>query len=814
MREDNIVPAPRSPPIEPDEPLICTIEVTHKFAIQKLQLDSQSGSTNPPVETRPHPQFNTLILQRLLRNVRATLQVDVTPYAGPASLSSRTMEISFLLSPGLANLTRTPEEDVDSRPRSRGPSLAAEPTLDELASFVASDGTTNSGGLKGKKAIFHANERSSFAHHLTSYLTAWGMDVSHVPTENSWLDGSTSDALDRLEVETPAPDPSMGDPIAAEGSKSPNPHSEAHESQPEAAPEGPRQSSIDTGMAELAGTSFIIIDDNVQVLRKRLAQIRRLAEARLRPSNLPYHMQTTTNKRPGIPHRPRSSPSIRLAAVPQPSIPGTIDEGLSDAEEDVKVDFDPLQVVVVHFTSLSNYKTVQDVVQAVLYAEDSPTSYAYTGTIGDLIPEVLVIPKPAGPRRFLTALHTAVHKPMIDPIFAPIATTPMSPSAQGFRGSYWGREGVPAGTAGGLGAGLGLQQRALGTADMVGSVVGLARAGRQNSSGSNASASGSVGSTSSRLQTMGMLAPDRRSPKDHPVEQERSLTSHAPSAYPAHMYTPHPPSPLRESVEYFSVNDTQVGDSAGVLVHSPDGRPAGIFFQPQQQARDPRRGGSNQSLISNGSDARGPQPATSRHGRTGSFREGVNSMGLDAAIASVTPVTTPGPGAIPLNQRFRPGILDTMAPLNLTSTDVTPSPGGLPPRRKASSTSENPVRPALSRGSSSKVVVPKVPLDVTPRRKVSDSSRTTDTPISPTNGDSPVRPLIDDTVDEVPSPKLPSTGNGSPVGLRRIGKRLSSDARDRGISLVSPLKKSKGFGDGIVPPINVLIVEGKRPGLL
>ena len=40
------------------------------------------------------------------------------------------------------------------------------------------------------------------------------------------------------------------------------------------------------------------------------------------------------------------------------------------------------------------------------------------------MPEVIVIPKPAGPRRVLTALHTAVTKPIVDPFFAPIATSP------------------------------------------------------------------------------------------------------------------------------------------------------------------------------------------------------------------------------------------------------------------------------------------------------------------------------------------------------------------------------------------------------
>jgi hypothetical protein len=42
--------------------------------------------------------------------------------------------------------------------------------------------------------------------------------------------------------------------------------------------------------------------------------------------------------------------------------------------------------------------------------------------------EVLVIPKSAGPRRFLAVLRTALTRPLVDPVVAPISTTPISPS--------------------------------------------------------------------------------------------------------------------------------------------------------------------------------------------------------------------------------------------------------------------------------------------------------------------------------------------------------------------------------------------------
>ena len=77
--------------------------------------------------------------------------------------------------------------------------------------------------------------------------------------------------------------------------------------------------------------------------------------------------------------------------------------------------------VLIHFTSLANYNQVRDVVSNLLGTSWSttPVSYAHA--------EVMVIPKPVGPRRFLTALHTAVNQPLVDPFFSPIATSPRSP---------------------------------------------------------------------------------------------------------------------------------------------------------------------------------------------------------------------------------------------------------------------------------------------------------------------------------------------------------------------------------------------------
>jgi osomolarity two-component system response regulator SSK1 len=63
-----------------------------------------------------------------------------------------------------------------------GVELSPEPTLQELATFSET--------LRGKKVTLCANSRGSFAHHLSSYLTAWGLDVSHYALDSSQPRGS------------------------------------------------------------------------------------------------------------------------------------------------------------------------------------------------------------------------------------------------------------------------------------------------------------------------------------------------------------------------------------------------------------------------------------------------------------------------------------------------------------------------------------------------------------------------------------------------------------------------------------------------
>lgn len=70
---------------------------------------------------------------------------------------------------------------------------------------------------------------------------------------------------------------------------------------------------------------------------------------------------------------------------------------------------------IIHFTSLTNYKRLRDMVHSMPIPPNG-------------MPRLVVVPKPAGPRRFLTALHTGWHDATVEPHFMPIATSPSSPS--------------------------------------------------------------------------------------------------------------------------------------------------------------------------------------------------------------------------------------------------------------------------------------------------------------------------------------------------------------------------------------------------
>ncbi|EEB95269.1 hypothetical protein MPER_05786, partial [Moniliophthora perniciosa FA553] len=69
----------------------------------------------------------------------------------------------------------SPPIDTPATVTANGEAVGTEPSLEQLTTFVDT--------LKGKKVHLYASSNGSFAHRLTSYLTAWEMDVSHINAE-------------------------------------------------------------------------------------------------------------------------------------------------------------------------------------------------------------------------------------------------------------------------------------------------------------------------------------------------------------------------------------------------------------------------------------------------------------------------------------------------------------------------------------------------------------------------------------------------------------------------------------------------------
>jgi len=414
----------------PTSRLRCTFYIAHRFSYAEANYRPTSTPPSPIIpqdpglETttnsgRPPLTLNNAFMSQLLQQVGGEFFTNLQPQAFSLGRGS---ELTVILEHGRIE---DPPINPDFVPCGNV-ELAPEPTLQELAAFSET--------LRGKKVTLCASSRGSFAHHLSSYLTAWGLDVSHY-------------ALDPIQPQGPQ-----------------DTDNDASFFQPPTGPSAPQ-------------TSFVLIDDNIEVLKESLQAIKADANGQ---------NQTSPKPRPSLIHRPKSTPQL-LRGLPS----------LSRLVHNT---------TVVHFTSLANYKRVRDIVQSLVVSSQKQ------------LPEVLVVPKPAGPRRVLTALYTALTKPVVDPFFSPIATSPATPASRN-PSFYFPHD----------------QQK-----------------GRQGSR--------PTGST-------------RRTDSDKSMKPQGDRE-----------YAPVPPSPLSisDSIEYFSETAMKLGTSpsSGLVIQSPDGQPAGIFFLP------------------------------------------------------------------------------------------------------------------------------------------------------------------------------------------------------------------------------------------
>lgn len=277
--------------LEEGAPLTCTLDINHRSADEADDDDDSSD----PGEPRRFPKLESMFLRRLLQRMDATLSINPCPTT--SLVCDMSYSISFTLTQGVSPLSPAgptpslrPEEEAARQPFQPNFKLAKEPTLEELAIFTETS-------LKGRKAVFHASETSTFAHHLTSYLTNWRLDLQHIPL-NAAFDDEQSQAPESKRH----PDSGYNSSGGVEGfTTNTNPANSQN------------GSPTSDGFANKAdsGPSFIIIDDDVQVLRQRLSKFR---------PETPYPLHLHPRKRPSLAtnHRPRSSPHVRQFLVNAP----------------------------------------------------------------------------------------------------------------------------------------------------------------------------------------------------------------------------------------------------------------------------------------------------------------------------------------------------------------------------------------------------------------------------------------------------------------------------------------------------------------
>lgn len=584
----------------------------------------------------PLPALDSQLTTKLVRHIGGVLSAE-----NNANSTCRKFELTLLLDRGspLVEPAQLSAEEEAVRQPFPALKLAREPTLVELHAFAES--------LRGQRVALHAGATSVFAKHLTSYLTAWGMDMRHISTE-----GEEDEAKDLLGPNFPGPSTNTlgrrGDsgyggsssggssPLSGSTSVMPGEYGTAGAGEAATIGGGPAaggfgglmetvpsllsastrsktslpgtlgtlsenlESSTSSGDLPRLSTidiekeigSFIIIDDDLSVLRRRLVQIRHAHAAAVAAPGTPNLTlrPRSSLKRPSLASRARSSPQIRqlLPMTQEGSVAGGPGPPPDSSNGSGSFSASKRGVVILHFTSLANYSRVRDVVQSIL------TPGSATG-----LPEVMVIPKPIGPRRFLTALHTAVHRPIVDPYFTPIATSPLNPSGTFGQGNFGYFPPPPAATAPQSSAlafhtGLGAEDdQLLGQPSIVSGRPSSSRAvsNASSASGTGSSASKSAIGGKSNL-SLGVAGASASSPAG-----SVSSVRHGGRGQLFHLALPSPS--VTDPIEFLADTAGKLGQSArsGMLIQSPDGMPMGMFFDPLPRTPNSRRS----SLRSGGS---------------------------------------------------------------------------------------------------------------------------------------------------------------------------------------------------------------------
>ncbi|KAF9277500.1 ssk1 response regulator receiver [Mortierella alpina] len=252
--------------------------------------------------------------------------------------------------------------------------ISTEPTITDLVRF--------SRKLSGVRAIVISKEHSAFAVRLVGYLRAWGLNIMKrsIPENGGTPGEAVNDVFFSDEAQT-----------TGGGAKRTN--SSSSLSGKYSGLSGKSDSASSTTKS-LHNPAFIMIDDDVRALSQQILKLQTNP-----PSPAPSG---------GGPKRPTHRRHKSVTSIQHTSI--------------------------IYFTSLPTFKQARDAIMLTLGTQTPGLSYSIASTlIGNQLaagplPYILVLPKPAGPRRVLTAIHTAVNAPVLDQTYSPIATAPTSPA--------------------------------------------------------------------------------------------------------------------------------------------------------------------------------------------------------------------------------------------------------------------------------------------------------------------------------------------------------------------------------------------------
>uniref|UniRef100_V5GVD4 Response regulatory domain-containing protein n=1 Tax=Kalmanozyma brasiliensis (strain GHG001) TaxID=1365824 RepID=V5GVD4_KALBG len=435
------------------------------------------------------------------------------------------------------------------------------------------------------------------------------------------------------------------------------------------------ETQIDSTGRKVVPFSFVIIDDDIVTLQKELLRIRSavpILKSALASKASPHNPPANERRlpRPTLDHRTKSSPQVNRIMASQLGNASTRSFGSLGTElmngengnKNVDSMDESVSQTIIFFTSMKSYRLVRDTVQPII------DSASFRGVASP--PEIMVLPKPAGPRRILTALHVAQHKPLVRLPFLPIATSPLSPlithsktwwssdssqqqDGQGFMtltrretdstfaeedttpSTPWSpieaahapegistpeipltKENLPLAAApAAKGASIRTVTQPTGADDAASSAAMTTKSAprssisRQTGNNTNADATPAPApipadaSVAPKTNSGGSGAPSTTSPlSSSQLARSQAVSSPMPA----------------DALEYFSETAAKMGGSAasGMVIQSPDGRPAGIFFQPKSTPSVP---GSKPGLsrgMSASSIRRGPSSETSERSDT------------------------------------------------------------------------------------------------------------------------------------------------------------------------------------------------------